>query len=93
MAEHPRPVHAPACRLVRDGKTDVLLTASAPTVVLPESSNPGTTSNATHMGWECHSAFGEGNRRRKGFWMQRLCTLSAGRNLLKLLQRFLSYFQ
>lgn len=55
----------------------------------------GPPQNATNVGWECHSAFGEGNRSRKGFWMLRLCILSAGRNLLKLPQMgcFLSYFE
>lgn len=35
-----------------------LLTASVPAAVLLESFNLGTTSNTTHVGWECHSAFG-----------------------------------
>lgn len=45
----------------------VLLAASMPTVALLESFNLATISNTTPAGWECHSAFGEGNRRRKSF--------------------------
>lgn len=48
-------------------KRRALLAASTPAALLLESFSLGTISNTTHAGWECHSAFGEGNRRRKSF--------------------------
>lgn len=45
-----------ACWGQRDRRAP--LAASTPAAVLLESFNLGTISNTTHVGWQCHSAFG-----------------------------------